>query len=195
MNLFTQFLNNIISLTNDEIEIIERLITPRSIEKNKVLFPAEKICDYAAFVKKGLLTATYNKEGEEIFLHFYPENSFAIDYPSFLQGVPAEFTIKALENSELLLLHNKDLQILYNSENPKWNKFGRLIAEMTAINFISRQKITLLKTPEERFEYFLKSNPNLTKRISQYQLANYLGIRPESLSRIKKRTIDRLKKS
>lgn len=195
MNLFTQFLNNIISLTNDEIEIIERLITPRSIEKNKVLFPAEKTCDYAAFVKKGLLTATYNKEGEEIFLHFYPENSFAIDYPSFLQGVPAEFTIKALENSELLLLHNKDLQILYNSENPKWNKFGRLIAEMTAINFISRQKITLLKTPEERFEYFLKSNPNLTKRISQYQLANYLGIRPESLSRIKKRTIDRLKKS
>lgn len=195
MHALTQFLNTMVGLTSEESVEFDSLLIEKKIKKGEVLFPKSVICDCAAFVSSGLLAAIFDNDGVPMTVHFYFPNSFAIDYPSFLLQRPTEFEVIALEDSELLLLSFSDLQNLYNSKNYKWNMLGRLIAEKTAMHFIDKQKNSLLKKPEERYEHFIKSYPNLQQRISQYQLANYLGIRPESLSRIKKRKIEKNRNS
>jgi len=190
MHALTQFLNIMVGLTETEASDFDSLLLPKSVKKGDILFPENTICEYAAFVAKGLFAASYCDDGEHIAVHFYQQNSFAIDYPSFLLQKPTDFEVVALEDSELVLLSFDDLQDLYSSKNYKWNMLGRLIAEKTVIHFINRQKNSLLKTPEERYDNFLTAYPDLQQRITQYQLASYLGIRPESLSRIKKRKIE-----
>ncbi len=189
MQALTLFLNEMVGLTEREAHDFDSRLIPKNIKKGEVLFPKNTLCKYAAFVGKGLLAAIFDDDGIEMTVHFYRNNSFAIDYPAFLLQKSTDFEIVAIEDSELILLSFTDLQELYASKNYKWNMLGRLIAEKTVIHFINRQKISLLKTPKERYENFVKNYPDLHQRITQYQLASYLGIRPESLSRIKNRII------
>jgi CRP-like cAMP-binding protein len=118
--------------------------------------------------------------------HIFFEDEFVADYQSFLTQQPSLVTIQALEASELLCLSHQAIQTLYEVV-PAWQKMGRLIAESVYLCAQKRTASLLLDTPEARYMNLLNEHPDIFERVSQYVIASYLGVAPETLSRIKKR--------
>lgn len=111
-----------------------------------------------------------------------------VDYQSFLLQKPSNYYWQAMENSELLLIPYYAAQQLYQ-QSPHWDKFGRLIAEKVYMQVNERIEMLQFYTPEQRYTSLLQQKPELFRRLSQFQLASYLGIKPQSLSRIRKRMV------
>ena len=116
------------------------------------------------------------------------EREFITDYGSFLNGSPADKDIICLEDSELLILGYQSLQELYEL-NPVFERAGRLVAEMLFLNWQQRVKSLLLDDAETRYRKLIENRPELPQRIPQYLVAQYLGISPETLSRIRRKTL------
>jgi len=118
--------------------------------------------------------------------------SFFTDFQSLKQEIPSRYDFITLENCELICIPIDKLTQAYQ-HYPSLERFGRLMAEKTA-NRISRMAHSLLmESPETRYQNLLDNRPELMQRIPQRYIANYLGIKPESLSRLKKRIYDRSK--
>lgn len=133
-----------------------------------------------------------NDEGVEITCDFSLDVEFFTDFQSLKQEIPSRYDFVALENCEFICIPNDKLTQAYQ-HYPSLERFGRLMAETTA-NRISRMAHSLLmESPETRYQNLLHSRPELIQRIPQKYIANYLGIKPESLSRLKKRIYDRSK--
>lgn len=131
----------------------------------------------------------YIRDGEEKTTYFYFEHHFVSSYISAITATPSRLTIEALTDSRLLAFSYKHLQSLYE-QSPKWEWFGRLVAEYLAIGLEERMAGLLILSPEERYLELLESNKQkIVERIPQHYIANYLGITPVSLSRIRKRVI------
>ncbi|PZR09525.1 MAG: hypothetical protein DI539_21920 [Flavobacterium psychrophilum] len=93
-----------------------------------------------------------------------------------------------MEDSTVIALAYDEIEKLYNS-SPNWSKFGRMIAEFGYLLIIEREEMLHFQTPEERYVTILKKEPYLFQKISQNQLSSYIGIKPESLSRLRKRML------
>lgn len=185
--IFFNFLNKHISVKEEEIKNLLHYTTRRSIKKREVLFKEGNYCNEMAFVEKGLFRATANVNDEIETIQFYAEESFAVDFSNFMSGTPYSHSIVAIEESEVLLLGRDLLLSLLNSKNPKWALFAAKISEIKITEQCQRQKTLLHNSPEERYDLFINNYPNLYNRLSLNQVASYLGIRPESLSRIRSR--------
>ncbi|BAZ70535.1 MAG: Crp/Fnr family transcriptional regulator [Pelatocladus maniniholoensis HA4357-MV3] len=165
--------------------LIEPLLEPRKIHKGEFLFQEGDICQFVGLTLQGCLRTFFLKDGKELTLFFHPEHQTFGDYESFRKQQPACFSCQAIESSEVLLVNHQVLHTL--EESASGQKLLRLFAESLA--FMLRDKLLSLyrDTPEQRYLHLLKSEPYLLQRISQYHLASYLGIEPESLSRLKRR--------
>ena len=108
------------------------------------------------------------------------------DMDSILSGDPSKYFIDAVEPSDLRIIHKNDLQKLYAS-SPKMEAFGRIMMERTVKGSRYRTETVLNMTPEEHYRLLLETRPKVISRVPQYHIASYLGIKPESLSRIRKR--------
>ncbi|HPH46369.1 MAG TPA: Crp/Fnr family transcriptional regulator, partial [Chryseolinea sp.] len=108
------------------------------------------------------------------------------DYRSFLTQQPSTEYIIALEDAEVIELHYNDMQTLYEKV-PSWQKYGRLIAEFLYIKVTERAQSLLFDSPEELYTRLMKERPKVIENMPQRYIASYLGIQPESLSRIRKR--------
>jgi CRP-like cAMP-binding protein len=129
----------------------------------------------------------YTRDGEEKTTYFYFENHLVSSYFSAITGKPSELTIEALTDSRLLTFPYAHLKSLYD-QSPKWERFGRLLAEYVAMGLEERMAGLLMMSPEERYLQLLQGNKQkIIERIPQHYIANYLGITPVSLSRIRKR--------
>ena len=115
------------------------------------------------------------------------DNEFISAYASFITGSPADKDIICLEDCELQILGYKDLQELYKLDQV-YERTGRLIAEMLFINWQQRVKSLLLDDAETRYLKLTENRPDLIQRVPQYLAAQYLGISPETLSRIRRNT-------
>ena len=114
------------------------------------------------------------------------ENNFVCNYESFLPQTPSTKIIQALEDCEMLLISFADLQIFYKSI-AEGERFGRLVIGQIFIQLLRDLSSFYTDTPEFRYEKFVTEHPNLQQRISQYHIASYVGVKPQSLSRIRKR--------
>ncbi|OOQ58185.1 Crp/Fnr family transcriptional regulator [Mucilaginibacter pedocola] len=160
--------------------------------KKKQLFAEEgKVCQYVGFVLKGSVRYYHIKDGAEITNYFSFENDFASSYKSFLTGDTAVNYIEALEPTQMMLISKKNLdQMLANPMLAyKIERFGRLIAEHYLICCEDRLSSFVTQTPEERYLKLLETGRDILKRMPQHYVANYLGITPVSLSRIRKRIL------
>lgn len=144
------------------------------------------MCKSLAFVTQGCLRCyTVDDKGEEHIVQFAIEDWWISDLHSFLTGEPAIYTIEALEDSELLLLERESREKLLTA-HPKFERFFRLLLERHYVATHKRIIASLSASAEERYLKFLKTYPALVQRVPQNQIASYLGIAPESLSRIRK---------
>lgn len=163
------------------------LLKSITLEKSDFFLQQEEKCQYIGFVKDGTMRSFYNNEnGNDISFIFHFKNQFFTDYESILCDKKSNLNIQAIHKSELLLLHKDDLQKLYNKE-AYWQEFGRKMTEKLYLDSKKRIEDLLYYTPEKRYTNLLKENPLVFQEIHQKHIASYLGITPQSLSRIRKR--------
>ena len=187
--MYEQILNRLshfISLDKNEQDIFVSKLTLKKFKKKELILNEGQICKHAYFINEGCLRYYYNVEGKENTAQFFFENGWYTDFDSFLTGNPTKQNIETLEKTEILLLSAKDLQQLY-IDIPKFERFGRLIAENAFLGIRQRSEMLENLTAEQRYLLLLKERPKVVARIPQHYIASYLGIKPQSLSRIRKK--------
>ncbi|WP_166925734.1 Crp/Fnr family transcriptional regulator [Flavobacterium poyangense] len=163
------------------------LLKSVTLEKSEFFLQQGETCQYLGFVKNGLMRSYYNnEEGNDISFKFHFNNQFFTDYESILCDKESKLNIQAIQKSELLLLHKNDLESLYLKE-AYWQEFGRKMAEKIYLDAKKRIEDLLYYSPEKRYMNLLKENPLVFQEVPQKYIAGYLGITPQSLSRIRKR--------
>ena len=189
INLFRQNIQRFVSFSDEDWNLIVPHLTEKELKKNQLFAQEGKKAKDIAFVLEGNLRQFYSKDGEEKTTYFYFENHLMSSYMSCITGQPSQLSIEALTGSRLLVFTYPVLQLLYN-KSQQWEKFGRLIAEYIAIGLEERMVGLLMLSPEERYNQLLQSNKQkILERIPQHYIANYLGITPVSLSRIRNRQL------
>lgn len=159
---------------------------PIHLAKGEHWLHAGDVCGHVGFIISGLVHAYYIAQGVQVTQEFYFENTYATSYVSFLTGQPSMRYLQALDDTHLLVLSREDLYRFYSGSQDA-ERMGRLIAEAAFMRFDHRTQQFLLKPPEQRYRDLLKDRPNVMQRVPQKHVASYLGIQPESLSRIRKR--------
>jgi CRP-like cAMP-binding protein len=155
------------------------------LKKDEFFLKAGEIPDRLGYNISGLLRLFYlDDSGKEINKHFCLENTVAVAYGPFLRREESEIYIQALEDTKLLVIDYKTYDDLLNS-HICWQTVARKMAEIIFIIGQKRESGFLLIDAQERYLQFLRDYPDLVNRISQYHIASYLGITPESLSRIR----------
>jgi CRP-like cAMP-binding protein len=179
-------IQSFINLTPKEVDCINQLFRKKEIKKGDFFLAEGQICKQVGFIVKGLIRYYINHDGEEKTYAFGQESNFVCNYESFLSQMPSTKIIQALEDCEMLIISFDDLQIFYKSIN-EGERFGRLVIEKVFIETLQDLSSFYTDLPENRYEKFLKEHSDLPQRISQYHIASYLGVKPQSLSRIRKR--------
>lgn len=176
----------LIDLTPKEVDHINQLFKKKEIKKGDYFLADGQVCRQVGFIVKGLVRYYINDDGEEKTYDFGKENSFVCNYESFLPQTPSKKIIQALEDCEMLVISFADLQIFYKSVKGA-ERFGRLVIEQVFTHLLKALSSLYTETPEYRYKIFVEEHPDLLLRISQYHIASYVGVKPQSLSRIRKR--------
>jgi len=178
-----------IKLNDAEKEICRSLFSPKKLRKRQYILQQEDICKNLVFVEKGMLRSySMDEKGNEHILQFAPEGWWISDIYSFLTGEPSVYNIDALEDSELLLISNSALEQLYE-QVPKFERYFRILTQANMIAMQRRLTSTLSSTTEEKYLRLLSAYPDLISRVPQHMIASYLGLTPETLSRVRKRIV------
>ena len=182
--LLQQTIRHWIPVHPEEEAIISALFEPRHIPAERFFLQAGEICRYVGFITEGLLRYYILDDGNEHTYDFSPERTFTCNYESFLTHTPSYRFIQAIEDTTLLVISYDNLQLLYNRLH-EGQKFGRLVAEELFVGMLQKLTSFYMETAEERYDTFLRSFPDLQERVPQYVVASYVGIKPQSLSRIR----------
>lgn len=186
-NLILKNISRHIDLSPNEEKYFLSILKQRSLRKRQYLLQAGDVCRYENFVTKGCLRAyTVDQEGEEHIAMFAMEDWWISDLYSFLTGTPATQHIEAMEESEVLQIEKDDLEKLY-IEIPKFDRLMRLLLQNAFVATQQRILASISQTAEEQYLNFIKKYPALEQRVPQHQIASYLGITPETISRIRRK--------
>lgn len=175
-----------INLNQQEVECINELFKEKQLKKGDLFLADGQVCTQVGFIVKGLVRYYINHDGEDKTYAFAQEGNFVCNYESFVPQMPSTKIIQALEDCEMLQISYADLQTFYTSVR-KGERFGRIVIEQVFIQTLKDLSSFYTDTPEYRYEQFIKQHPGLQQRLSQYQIASYVGVKPQSLSRIRKR--------
>lgn len=186
-SLLIKNLSKHISLDREEIILLTSAYKPKHLKKKEFLLHQGEVSRFENFVSKGCLRAfNVNDKGEEHIVQFAVEDWWVGDMYSFLTGTPSTLYIEALEDCELLQIDRPGLEELY-LKLPKLERFFRILIQNAFIASQNRVLSSMSKTADERYLEFIRKYPNIEQRVSQYQIAAYLGVTPEFLSRIRKK--------
>jgi CRP-like cAMP-binding protein len=175
-----------INLTEEEFDRCMKYFIPKKLRKHQFLLQEGDVCRSIAFVSKGCLRCySVDEKGEEHIVQFAIEDWWISDPYSVLTSEPSIYNIDALEDSELLLLEKHAEERLL-VEIPKFERLFRLLLESRFVATQRRISESLSTSAEERYLSFLKTYPEISRRVAQAHIASYLGITPQSLSRIRK---------
>lgn len=178
-----------VELTPEMEALIDTDLEKRSYKKNEILLEQGETCSHTFFVAKGLLRAyTLDESGKEHLLQFAPENWLISDRSSVLFDSVADQYIEAVEDSEVILIPSEFFDKL--SENsPSFQRFNMLALNNRIRHLHKRINLLISASAEVRYLDFIKLYPNITARVPQWMIASYLGITPESLSRVRKELV------
>ena len=178
-------LTSLVEFNEEELFHFLKLLKRRTLNKNEFILEAGDICKSMVVINSGgLRYFTINDKGEQSYWFAF-EGEWLGDYESFLTRQPSSHFIQAIEATEIFALSYEDMQQLYAS-GARFERFGRLIAENLFIKAErSRNELTSLPA-EQRYLNLIKNHPNIHKRVPVQHIATYLGIQPQSLSRIRR---------
>ena len=179
-------IQNLITLRPEEIDIVKSLFKEKPYKKGEFFLEEGRVCKHVGFVAQGLMRFYINHDGEEKIYDFSQENEYVCNYESFLPQKPSSKIIQALEDSVVFIISYNDLQLFYKNVR-EGERFGRIAIEFVFLQLLQDLSSFYTETPEVRYGRFLKNHADLQQRISQYHVASYVGVKPQSLSRIRKR--------
>ncbi|MDO9373052.1 MAG: Crp/Fnr family transcriptional regulator [Ferruginibacter sp.] len=189
--LFFESFNRKVPLTAEEEKQIKQYLTPKKLRKKQYLLQEGDVCRSVAFVEKGALRAySVDDKGGEHIIQFGLEGWTIADLFSFLTGEPATYNIDAIEDSELVLI-SKSAQEELLQRFPKYETFTRL--NITGAYLAMQRRLTSIIsfTLEERYTNFISLYPDIAQRVPQHMIASYMGLTPETLSRVRQKMIRR----
>ncbi|MGM5630749.1 Crp/Fnr family transcriptional regulator [Apibacter raozihei] len=185
--LLLEHLRSRISITDQEFKLLIGKLELKKVKKKEILLRIGEVCNYTYFVTNGLLYSfSTDLEGNEHVIHFAWEDFWISNLYSFINRTPSQISIVALEDSELYLLRHDVLESIF-SEIPGMERFHRILFQKAYTSMQQRLDCTLSVPAVERYIRLLEENPQILQRIPLHLIASYLGITPESLSRIRRK--------
>jgi CRP-like cAMP-binding protein len=184
--LLKKAINSITYLSDEEWDIVNNLFEEKTLKKNDFLLREGQVCNFIAFVVSGTLVYyRLSEAAAEITTDFAFAGDWTSDNRSRLNSSPSFLNIKAIEDTELLVISGNNLVKCYN-QIPKTEKVGRILIEQAYIK-ICQQSIDLQTlSASERYDKMLREYPEVFQKVPLYHIANYLGVAPKSLSRIRR---------
>lgn len=178
-------LNRHVHLNDEEKELFTSSIKVRKLRKRQYFLQPGDVMRFECFVTEGCLRQYYvDEKGQEHSMMFAFEDWWTGDMYSFLSGQPSKYHLEAIEDTTLLLIERSQLEQLYD-QIPQLNRFYRILLQNAYVVMSERINQSLSMTAEERYQAFQQRYPQFEQRLSLKHIASYLGITPESLSRIR----------
>ena len=185
--LIENFSNDLFPLGEEEINQLKSKFKERRIKRRQFILQAGDVCKHYTFVSEGCFKLyKIDQSGKERNLQFSIENEWISDLGSLYSETPSEVYIEALEQSTILQIELNDLTYLY-THFPNIDRNFRVVIENSFIYLQKRMFQNISATAEEKYLFFFNSRRNLFNRISNVQIASYLGVTPEFLSTIRKK--------
>jgi len=181
-----QVFEQLVALSPEQWRTFEQHLEEVIFQKNEFLCRAGQVEKYLYFIHAGAVRVYHQTEQQEFTLNFHFANEFASAFSSFLTQTPSRVYLQALENVQASRIHRAHLYQSYEQHHPA-ERLGRLFAETLFVHKTNREIDLLSLSAEEQYGNLLRQNPQLVSRISVKHLASYLGIQPESLSRIRQK--------
>ena len=179
-------IEQIIKLTDAEFEEFISILSVHKLRKKECLILPGSLVDTEYYVVKGCLKSFHTSEnGDKSIIQFAIEDWWISDFKAFFNDCPAILSVECIEDSTVLGLKKSNLEELY-MRIPKFERFFRIKTTRAFISLTGRVQAALEKESSELYLDFCKSYPNIEQRVPNYEIASYLGIKPESLSRIRK---------
>jgi CRP-like cAMP-binding protein len=174
-----------VDLSPQELEIVHQHFQHKIYPKKTFLLKAGQVCNFEAYLLNGCIKRYYiDQNGDETILQFAVEDWWVSDIASFCQQLPSRFYIETLEDTELVQINYQNKELLFK-EVPQLERVFRLLVQRAYAVLENRFFTGITDSAEDRYLQFVKKYPGLLQRVPQYQIASYLGITPEALSRIK----------
>jgi len=185
VDVFKKYLAEKMILSDADWAVIEPVCIIKKLKKHQFLLQEGDVWRYHAFVCKGCLRRySIDAKGIEHIIQFSIENWWAGDRESLMNKTPSKYNIDAVEDSIILVIRNEDFDRLYQ-QLPAFNTMVNQILFRSFNASQERINATISMTAEEKYLYFINTFPALANRIPRHMVASYLGITPETLSRVK----------
>lgn len=183
---FKAYLMTHLDIDESEISSLIDTCVTKTIKKDEYLLSPNEYCEHTFFVEKGLLRQfSMDQKGKEHILAFAPENWFVTDRESSYFNRPSPYYIQALEDSQVILIGVEFMQDLAKSV-PSFADFNIRLLHNHVRHLQKRIELLLSASAEDRYLQFIKMHPDILQRVPQSMIASYLGIAPESLSRVRR---------
>lgn len=184
-DVFKAYILRHASLSDEEFALIESVARVKKLRKRQYLLQEGDVCKYHCFITKGLMrTYSIDAKGNEHITRFAKEQWWISDRESLLTGAPSRFNIDAIEDTEMLLWSKTDMDILME----KLPAFSKMVNDILNKSFITSQNRiheAISSTAEEKYQNFVQKYADFALRVPQAMIASYLGIKPETLSRLR----------
>ncbi|MFZ4930212.1 Crp/Fnr family transcriptional regulator [Chryseobacterium sp. Mn2064] len=180
-----------IEISDERLERYCNAFHLHKIKKKEFLLREGNLCEFEGFVVGGCFKVFHtHHNGVEQILYFGVENWWISDIDSFINNIPSKLNIQALEDSEILLIAKKDKEMFFR-EMPEIDRLMRLKFQKSIIALQRRIIDNLSKPSDERYLDFLKDYPQTAHRLTNIQIASYLGVTPEFISRIRRKIVNK----
>ena len=189
MELILQNISKHVSLTPEEEALFLSKTVTKLVKAKTILLSSGEVSNETYFVNSGILRSfNINDNIIEHVLHFACEGWWMSDMYSYISGKPGNLFIEVIEDAELTVISKENLQELYHLI-PKLDRFFRILAENSLVAHQERLMDNLSLTAEERFEKFCSKYPSLIQKVSQKNIASYIGVTPEFFSKMKSKML------
>jgi len=192
-NTFRHFLSQVATVNDKEWDSMHPLLSVCSYKKGEFILTPDETCDHMQFLVEGVARSYFIDENGREFnwsFHFNENNAksinvFVVDYASFISGSKSRLHLECLSKVTTVSISRQSLNRLY-SQSHFWSEIGRRLAEFAYLIASNRSLNQLTLEAKDRYVQFVKTYPYLIDRLTQEQIASFLGITPQSLSRLKK---------
>ena len=194
-DIFKRFISSISQPGDDDWNLISDKPSYKSFESGSYIYMPGDICEKMIFLNSGVIRSFFiDDDGKEFTWSFHfslpqrkAKNTFIIDYASYLHNEPTKFHFEVLSRTSAVLIDKTTIEMLY-AKSKYWEHIGRIIAEEVYYTTHNRTLSLLTQPASQRYLELMLQYPELTDLVPQQYIASYLGITPQSLSRIKNRT-------
>jgi len=182
---FKEYLQGKITLSEEELAYIEKFARYKKLRKKQYLLQEGDICKQHAFVAKGLMRAySVDEKGSEHITRFAREDWWISDRESLLSGHPSRFNIDAIEASDLILFDKDEFDVICQ-KLPVFNQLITNVLNKSFVVYQDRVHEAISTTADEKYHNFMRRYPEYSLRVPQAMIASYLGMTPETLSRLR----------